>query len=75
MGPRDLRSVTWRSDEVFLRTWDHVPVVVKIEEEDLRLKKGVKADAWLTGRYISFVNTTSRCLGWERSLRSRRGMD
>ena len=42
VGPKDLRSTTWFLNKVRLRTWDHFPVVVKIEGKELRTKKGVK---------------------------------
>ena len=41
MGPMDIQSETWYLTKVRLRTWDHFPVIVKIEVRDLRTKKGV----------------------------------
>ena len=39
---------TWYLNKVRLRTWDHFPVVVKIEGRDLRAKKGAKGWAgWI----------------------------
>ena len=42
MGPKDLRSSTCYLNRVRVRTWDHFPVIVEIEERDPRKKKGVK---------------------------------
>ena len=39
MGPRDLQSATWCLNRTRLRTWDHFPVVVKIDGKELRGKK------------------------------------
>ena len=50
MVPKDLRSTTWYLIKVRLRTWDHFPVVVKIEEKDLGTRKGVKSWAGWTPR-------------------------
>jgi endonuclease/exonuclease/phosphatase family metal-dependent hydrolase len=47
MGPEDLRCTTWYLNKVRLRTWDHFPVVVKIEGRELATKKGVKG--WSAG--------------------------
>ena len=48
LGLVTLRSTTWYWNEGRLRTWDHFPVVVSIEEKDLRVKKGVKGWAgWI----------------------------
>ena len=50
MRPRDSRSTTWYLNKVRLRTWDHFPVIVKIEAKNLRTKKGVKGWAgWIPG--------------------------
>ena len=39
MSFRDLRSTTWYLNKVKLRTCDHFPVVVNIEEKDPRAQK------------------------------------
>ena len=53
MEPRDLRFTTWYLNKVRLRTWDHFPVVVKIEGKDLRTKNGVKSWAgWICERGV-----------------------
>ena len=48
MGPCDLQSTTWYFNKTRLRTWDHFPVVVKIDGKELRVKKGKKGWAgWI----------------------------
>ena len=42
MGLRDLQSRTWSLNKTRMRTWDHFPVVVKIDGRELRVKKGKK---------------------------------
>ena len=42
MGPKDIRSTTWYLNRVRLRTWDHFPVITKIEGRQLTTKKRVK---------------------------------
>ena len=31
MGPKDIRSMTWYLNRVRLRTWDHFPVMTRVE--------------------------------------------
>ena len=38
MGPKDIRSTTWYLNQVKLRTWDHFPVVTRIEGRELKTK-------------------------------------
>ena len=48
MGPRDLLSATWFLNKTGMGTWDHVPVVFKIDGRELRVKKGKKGWAgWI----------------------------
>ena len=48
MEPKDIHSTTWYLSKVRLRTWHHFPVIVKIEERDVKTKKGVKGWAgWI----------------------------
>ena len=42
MGPRHLVSTTWYLNKTRIRTWDHFPVVVKIEGREMRVRKGKK---------------------------------
>ena len=42
IGPRDLQSTTRHVNRTKTRTWDPVPVVVKIDGKELRVKKGKK---------------------------------
>ena len=42
MGPRDIRSATWYLNRVSFRTWDHFPVITKIEGRELKAKKRIK---------------------------------
>ena len=42
MGPRDLVFKTWCWNTTRIRAWDHVPVVVKIEGREIRVRKGKK---------------------------------
>ena len=46
MEPRDLVSTTWYFNER-MRIWDHFPVV-KIEEREMRVKRGKKGWAGWT---------------------------
>ena len=47
-GPRDLRSTTWYLNRTRFRTWDHFPVVVKVEGKELKVKKEKKGLAgWI----------------------------
>ena len=48
MGPRDLQFTTWYLNKTRLRTWDHFPVVVKIDGKELRVKRRKKGWAgWI----------------------------
>ena len=38
MGPKDIRSTTWYLNSVRFRTWDHFPVITKIEGRELKTK-------------------------------------
>ena len=40
-GPKDIRPKTWYLNRVRLRTWDHHPVITKIEGRELRTNRGV----------------------------------
>ena len=42
MEPWDLPSTTWYLNRTWLRTWDHFPVVVKIDGKEFRVTKGRK---------------------------------
>ena len=42
MGPKDIRSTTWYLNRVRFRTWDHFPVITKIEGRELKTKKRIK---------------------------------
>ena len=42
MGPKYIRSTTWYLHQVRLRTWDHFPVITRIEGPELKTKKRVK---------------------------------
>ena len=48
MGPRDLVFKTWYLNKTRIRTWDHFPVVVKIEGREMRVRKGKKVWAGWT---------------------------
>ena len=48
MEARDLVSTTWYLNKTRKRTWDHFPVVVKIDGRDMRVRKGKKRWAGLT---------------------------
>ena len=41
MGSKDLRSTTWYLNRVSFRTWDHFPVITKIEGSELKTKRRV----------------------------------
>ena len=43
MGPRDVRASTWYLNKTRIRTWDHFPVVVKIQGKEVKMKKGKKS--------------------------------
>ena len=47
MGPRGVIASTWYLNKVRIRTWDHFPVV-KIEEKEMRIRKGKKSWAGWT---------------------------
>ena len=47
MVPRDLVVKTWYLNKTRIRTWDHYPVVVKIEGREMRVRKGKKEWAGL----------------------------
>ena len=40
-GPKDTHSTTWHLNQVRLRTWDHFPVITRIEGRELKTKKRV----------------------------------
>ena len=42
MGPRYLVSTTWYLNKTRIRSWDHFPVVVKIDGRVMRVKKEKK---------------------------------
>ena len=48
MGPRDLVFKTRYLNKTRIRTWDHFPVVVKIEGREMRVRKGKKVWAGWT---------------------------
>ena len=48
MAPRDLVFTTWYLNKTRIRTWDHFPVVVKIEKREMRVRKGKKGWAGWT---------------------------
>ena len=48
LGPRDLQSTTWYLNNTGLRTWDHFPVVVRIDGKELGAKKCKKGFAGWT---------------------------
>ena len=48
MGPRDLVVKTWYLNKTRICTWDHFPVVVKIEGREMRVRKGKKGWACWT---------------------------
>ena len=43
MGPKDTRSMTWYLNQVRFRTWDHCPVITKIEGREFKIKRRVKS--------------------------------
>ena len=48
MGPRDFQCTTWYLNKTRLRTWDHFPRWLRVEEKELRTKKGKKGRAgWI----------------------------
>ena len=47
MGPRSVIASTWYLNKVRIHTWDHFPVV-KIEEKEMRMRKGKKSWAGWT---------------------------
>ena len=48
MGLRDLVSTTWFLNKTRIRTWDHFPVLVKIEGREMRVKKAKTGSAGWT---------------------------
>ena len=48
MGPKNLRSVTWYLHQLRIRTWDHFPVITRVEGREMRTKKRVKGWAGWT---------------------------
>ena len=48
VGPKNLRSVTWYQNQVRIRTWDHFPVITRVEGREIRTKKRVKGWAGWT---------------------------
>ena len=48
LGPRNLRSETWYLNQVRIRTWDHFPVITRVEGQELSTKKCVKGWAGWT---------------------------
>ena len=42
MGPKDIRSTTWYLNRVRFRTWDHFPVITRIEGRELKTKNPIK---------------------------------
>ena len=48
MGPKNFRSVTWYLNQVRIRTWDHFPVITRVEGREIRTKKRVKGWAGCT---------------------------
>ena len=48
MGPKNLRSVTWYLIQVRIRTWEHFPVITRVEGREIRTKKRVKGWAGWT---------------------------
>ena len=48
VGLRDLVFTTWYLNKTRIRTWDHFPVVVKIEERKMRVRKRKKGWAGWT---------------------------
>ena len=57
MGPRDLQSTTWFLNKVRLRTWDHFPVVLKIDGTDVKAGRAGFLD--LKTKKSSFKNSLS----------------
>ena len=48
MGPRDVIASTWYLNKTRIRTWDHFPVVVKVDGKEMRMRKGKKSWAGWT---------------------------
>ena len=48
LGPRNLPSETWYLNQVWIRTWDHFPVITRVEGQELITKKCVKGWAGWT---------------------------
>ena len=48
MGPWDAITSTWYLNKTRIRTWDHFPVVVRIEGKEMSVKKGKKSWAGWT---------------------------
>ena len=63
MVPRDLISTTWYLNKTRIRTWDHFPVLVKIEEREMRVRKGKKGWAgWTPVSYVEEKKFQEHCL-------------
>ena len=48
LGPRNLPSETWYLNQVRIRTWEHLPVITRVEGQELSTKKCVKGWAGWT---------------------------
>ena len=48
MGPKNLRSETWYLKQARIRTWDHFPVITRVEGQEIRTKRCVKGWAGWT---------------------------
>ena len=63
IAPRDIMASTWYLNKVRIRTWDHFPVVVKIEEKEMRMRKGKKSWAgWSTVSDVEEKKFQELCL-------------
>ena len=70
MGPKDIRSTTWNLSRVRFRTWDHFPVITKIDGCELKTKRRVQGWAgWAT------VSEAEKAKFQKLVLRPRSGHD
>ena len=60
MGPKNVRSVTWYLNQVRIRTWDHFPVITRVDGRDIRIARGVKGWAGWTAVCLKRNRTGSR---------------
>ena len=42
MSPKDLHCTNWYLNQARIRTWDHFPVIIKVEGREIRTKRRVK---------------------------------